>query len=163
MAIGNAQARCLVSLLRRTGWKIACAESCTGGMIAQTITSVPGASDVFDGGIVSYSNAVKIACLGVRKETLAAHGAVSSETAAEMAAGVCRLMEAQIGISVTGIAGPGGGSEEKPVGLVWFGLYQNGRVQTYAAHFAGNRTQVRQAAVRYALELALASVEKDVP
>lgn len=162
MAIGNAQARELITLLHKAKRKIATAESCTGGMIAEAITSVPGSSDVFDGGIVSYANAVKHACLGVREETLAAHGAVSAETAAEMAAGVCRLMGAQIGVAVTGIAGPGGGSETKPVGLVWFGICVDGRVQTQSRRFSGNRTQVRHAAVRHALSLAIAAAREEI-
>ncbi|HET9538525.1 MAG TPA: CinA family protein [Mesorhizobium sp.] len=104
----------------------ATAESCTGGMIISTLTDIPGSSSMVDRGFVTYSNDAKIEMLGVSPVTLDAHGAVSRETAIEMAAGALARSHAGIAISVTGIAGPDGGSEEKPVGLVWFGLAQTG-------------------------------------
>lgn len=111
-----------VDLLRASGLKTAVAESCTGGYLAKRITDVPGSSDVFECGIVSYANAVKAKVLGVKEETLAQYGAVSPQTAREMADGVRALSGADIGVSLTGIAGPGGGSQEKPVGLVYLGI-----------------------------------------
>lgn len=111
-----------VELLRASGLKTAVAESCTGGYLAKRITDVPGSSDVFECGVVSYANAVKAKVLGVKEETLAQYGAVSPQTAREMADGVRALSGADIGVSLTGIAGPGGGSQEKPVGLVYLGI-----------------------------------------
>lgn len=111
-----------VDLLRASGLKTAVAESCTGGYLAKRITDVPGSSDVFECGVVSYANAVKAKVLGVKEETLAQYGAVSPQTAQEMADGVRTLSGADIGVSLTGIAGPGGGSQEKPVGLVYLGI-----------------------------------------
>ena len=141
----------LVDLLRAQGLTCATAESCTGGGVGAAITSVPGSSDVFLGGVVSYANAVKQGVLGVSPETLATVGAVSSETAAQMADGVRRLLKADLAVSVTGIAGPGGGSAEKPVGLVWFGLATKDGVRTERAIFTGDRAAVRAQAVTHAL------------
>ena len=112
----------VVKLLREKGKNIALAESCTGGYIAKRITDVPGSSEVFEYGIVSYSNDVKMKLLGVRSETIEQYTEVSEQTAAEMAEGVRRLSGADIGISVTGISGPGGGTEDKPVGLAYIGF-----------------------------------------
>lgn len=112
----------VVKLLRENGKKIALAESCTGGYIAKRITDVPGSSEVFECGIVSYSNEVKMKLLGVRSETIEQYTEVSEQTAAEMADGVRRVSGADIGISVTGISGPGGGTEDKPVGLAYIGF-----------------------------------------
>src|SRR5207302_1992706 len=107
----------VLRLLRERGWTLATAESCTGGMVAERLTTVPGASDVFVGSVVAYSNEVKERELGVT--TLAEFGAVSAETAAAMAAGVRERLRADVGVAVTGVAGPGGGTPEKPVGLVY--------------------------------------------
>lgn len=115
-----------VKLLRENGKKIALAESCTGGYIAKRITDVPGSSEVFEYGIVSYSNEVKMKLLGVRSETIEQYTEVSEQTAAEMAEGVRRLSGADIGISVTGVSGPGGGTEDKPVGLAYIGFSHQG-------------------------------------
>lgn len=117
----------LLAHLRARGWKLATAESCTGGLIAALFTGVAGASDVFERGFVTYSNAAKIGLLNVDFETLLRHGAVSAETARAMAAGACRASAADIAVAVTGIAGPGGGTSEKPVGLVYIGLAAPGR------------------------------------
>lgn len=106
-------------LLIEKNLSISCAESCTGGMFAQTLTDIPGISDVFDRGIVTYSNEAKMEELGVKKATLDKYGAVSEQTAVEMAEGIQRVSKTRIGVSVTGVAGPGGGSIEKPVGLVY--------------------------------------------
>lgn len=111
-----------VAALARAGLRLSLAESCTGGLIAKLITDVPGASDVFWGSIVSYSNEVKMSVLGVSPYTLAEHGAVSGECALEMADGSRRVCHSDIAVSVTGIAGPGGGTPEKPVGTVWVGI-----------------------------------------
>jgi len=116
----------VVKLLRENGKKIALAESCTGGYIAKRITDVPGSSEVFEYGIVSYSNDVKMKLLGVRRETIEQYTEVSEQTAAEMAEGVRRLSGADIGISVTGVSGPGGGTEDKPVGLSYIGFSHQG-------------------------------------
>ena len=117
----------LLEACRRDGIMLATAESCTGGMIVAALTDIPGSSAVVDRGFVTYSNEAKMEMLGVRRATLDAHGAVSRETALEMAAGALARSRAGIALAVTGIAGPGGGSAEKPVGLVWFGLALTGQ------------------------------------
>jgi nicotinamide-nucleotide amidase len=117
----------LIATLRGRGWKLATAESCTGGLIAATITEVAGASDVFERGFVTYSNAAKIGDLGVPFETLYRHGAVSAEVAEAMAMGTLRASAADLAVSVTGIAGPSGGTPQKPVGLVYIGWAARGQ------------------------------------
>lgn len=144
-------AKTLVDLLSARELVCATAESCTGGGVASAITDVPGSSAVFAGGVVSYANEVKHDVLGVKEETLAEFGAVSAETAAQMAAGVRSLMKCDLAVSLTGIAGPGGGSAEKPVGLVWFGLADGRGVRTEKAIFSGERDEVRHKAVIHAL------------
>lgn len=147
----------VLEALRHRGWRLATAESCTGGLIAGALTEVAGASDVFDRGFVTYSNAAKIELLGVSPATLAAHGAVSEEVAAEMAQGALERSDAQIALSVTGIAGPGG-SEHKPEGRVCFGLAHGGMVRTETCEFgAPGRSLVRAAAVRHGLAMVLAA------
>ncbi len=141
------------SLLEK-GLKIATAESCTGGMIAAKITSVSGASGCFDAGVVTYSNEQKHKLLGVSKKTLKNHGAVSKETALEMCRGVRKLAKADIGISVTGIAGPTGGTPEKPVGTVWIGVCGKEICKAERFLFDGNRDEVREQTAVKALELA---------
>jgi nicotinamide-nucleotide amidase len=121
------EAERLIAALRARGWKLATAESCTGGLIAATFTEVAGASDVFDRGFVTYSNAAKLGDLGVDFETLHRYGAVSAEVAEAMAAGALRASAADVAIAVTGIAGPGGGTAEKPVGLVYIGWASRGK------------------------------------
>ncbi len=130
---------------------VATAESCTGGLIAGRITSAPGSSDIFPGGIVSYANEVKSRDLGVQEATLAAHGAVSRETAAEMAVGARSHFGTTYGLSVTGIAGPGGGSDEKPVGLVYIGLATATGVEVQRHQFRGTRTIIRERSAQAAL------------
>ena len=141
----------LVALLDARGLVCATAESCTGGGIGSAITSILGSSSVFAGGVVSYANEVKRDVLGVPEAVLIGKGAVSPECAAAMADGVRKLTNADIAVSVTGIAGPGGGSAEKPVGLVWFGVATAEGVRTEKAIFPGGRNQVRAAAVTHAL------------
>ncbi|MHA7886493.1 CinA family protein [Roseicyclus sp.] len=147
----------VLDALRRRGWRLATAESCTGGMIAAALTEVPGASDVVDRGFVTYSNAAKTEMLGVRPATLQAHGAVSEPVAAEMAHGALARAQAEIAVSVTGIAGPGG-SDHKPEGRVCFGLAHGGRVLTETREFGAiGRAEVRAAALRHALAMLLAA------
>ena len=141
----------LVALLKAQGLTCATAESCTGGGVGSAITAVPGSSAVFAGGVISYSNDVKRDVLGVSSDILQNVGAVSSETAAQMAAGARRLLKTDLAVSLTGIAGPDGGSEEKPVGLVWFGLATKDDVRTEKCIFRGDRAQVRAQAITHAL------------
>ena len=135
------------------GYRLTCAESCTGGLLAGALTAVAGASACFLGGVVSYDNRIKNRILGVPEETLNRVGAVSSECAAAMAEGVRRLMQADFAVSITGIAGPGGGTPDKPVGLVHFGLATPTRTETFKRIFSGDRAAVRQQAVAFALTL----------
>ncbi len=131
---------------------ISCAESCTGGLLAGTLINYPGISEVFIEGAVTYSNEAKMKRLGVKTETLEKYGAVSSQTAMEMAQGIANSANTNIGISTTGIAGPGGGTDEKPVGLVYVGLCINGIVKSKELHLAGDRQKVRNRAVFLALD-----------
>jgi nicotinamide-nucleotide amidase len=139
--------------LKANGKKIATAESCTGGWIAQTITDVPGSSAWFDRGFITYSNAAKVQMLGVSPKTLEDYGAVSAETATEMAAGALAHSDADIAVAVTGIAGPDGGTAEKPVGTVFIAWAdKNGVVKAVRKQFSGNRRQIREQTVRSAIE-----------
>lgn len=148
------------TLLRERGETIAVAESCTGGRIAASLVRPAGASDVFLGGIVAYDNGVKIEQLGVNEATLGAHGAVSEATVLEMARGVRERLKASIGIATTGIAGPTGGSDEKPVGLVWFAI-DDGRAATARSfQFRGDRDAVQRRAAMMALGLVWNSLRK---
>ncbi|MBS5308781.1 competence/damage-inducible protein A [Clostridium tertium] len=132
---------------------ISTAESCTGGMIAASLISYPGISDVFKEGAVTYSNESKMKRLGVRKETLDRYGAVSEETAREMAIGIAREANTDISISTTGIAGPGGGTDEKPVGLVYIGVFIKGKVVVNKFNFTGNRERIRRKTTMNALNI----------
>ncbi|WON76393.1 nicotinamide-nucleotide amidase [Serratia sp. UGAL515B_01] len=135
---------------------ITCAESCTGGGIAKAITDIAGSSAYFERGFVTYSNAAKHELLGVAETTLSAHGAVSENVVREMAVGALKAANADLAISVSGIAGPDGGSEDKPVGTVWFGFAtRSGRVLTRKMHFAGDRDAVRLQATIFALQTTL--------
>ncbi len=132
---------------------LATAESCTGGWIAQVVTSVPGSSAWFDRGFVTYSNQAKQEMLGVAPETLAAHGAVSAQVAAEMAAGALSHSQAWVTLAVTGVAGPGGGSEDKPVGTVYLAWARRDQAPLIQRRqFAGDREEIRRQTVRVALE-----------
>lgn len=139
--------------LRDRGFKIAVAESCTGGILGARLTAVPGSSDVVLGGVVAYANEVKINQLGVAAATIAAHGAVSVEVAREMALGAAARFGADVAVSITGIAGPGGGSEEKPVGTVCLGLAVQGEVSAIRIVTVGDRAEIRQRAAQAALNL----------
>ena len=142
----------VIARCRELGRKLAVAESCTGGMIGERITSIPGSSDIFVGGVIAYDNVVKKNALGVSAETLERHGAVSEQVALEMAAGVKQKLKADVGISVTGIAGPGGGTAEKPVGLVWIVVDTN-EAKARRFHLIGDRHEIRQRAAQAALEM----------
>lgn len=154
-------ARELVNVLKEKKLSISAAESCTGGLFAAAIVSVPGASDVFNESYVTYSNEAKMKNIGVRGETLKEHGAVSEQTAKEMAAGCARASGAELAVSITGIAGPDGGSPKKPVGLVYTGCALCGRVFVEKNIFKGDREQVRNAAAKQALEFALEIVRRN--
>ena len=147
----NRVAENLVELLKARGLVCATAESCTGGGVGSAITAVPGSSAVFAGGVISYSNEVKRDVLGVSAEALERYGAVSPQVAEQMADGARRLLKTDLAVSLTGIAGPDGGSDEKPVGLVWFGLSTPDGTRTEKAIFRGDRAQVRAQAVVHAL------------
>ena len=145
-------AKRLAARLKGANATLATAESCTGGWAAQVVTSVAGSSAWFDRGFVTYSNAAKQEMLGVRPETLSVHGAVSEETAREMARGALQRSRATVALSITGVAGPGGGSQEKPVGMVCFAWSRGGEVRSETRHFAGDRESVRRQSVILALE-----------
>jgi nicotinamide-nucleotide amidase len=145
-------------LLNRGEWLVT-AESCTGGWVAQTVTAISGSSTWFDRGFVSYSNAAKIDMLGVSEATLARHGAVSEATARAMAQGALKNSRGDWAVAITGIAGPSGGSDEKPVGTVCFSWAQrDGGCEALTCQFAGSRTEVREQAVRLALSGTLKRV-----
>jgi len=159
----HSNAKKLYDILNRKSLTIATAESCTGGMIGMTLTSVPGMSECYGYGVITYANEAKERLLCVSHTTLIEYGAVSRETACEMADGVIKLSNSDIAISVTGIAGPGGGTKEKPVGLVYIGIAQKGKAtKVYKNNFAGSRDDVREKTVIRALELAIqALTEKE--
>ena len=150
-------AQTVLEACRARGWHVATAESCTGGLVAGALTAIAGSSDVVERGFVTYSNVAKSEMLGVSPTTIAAHGAVSPETAAAMAQGALARAPVDLTISVTGVAGPGGGSVAKPVGLVIFGLARrNGPCRTERHVFDGDRSSMRQGALQMALELLAA-------
>lgn len=145
----------LVSLLTERGETMCCAESCTGGLIGASITDIPGASACFLGSAVTYSNEAKQRLLGVREDTLIAHGAVSEDTAREMALGAAGLFGSDYSVAVTGIAGPGGATETKSVGLVYIAVSDGSRVVVERNVFDGDRQQVRGSTVREACSLLI--------
>lgn len=152
-------AEILIDVAREKGLKIASAESCTGGNIAHAITAVPGASEVFNGAVVSYSNEVKISLLHVDTETIKSLGAVSEPVAAMMASGALEACCADVAVSTSGIAGPGGGTAEKPVGTVCMGVAVRGRkTETFTFHFSGDRSRIIDSATRRALILAIKAI-----
>jgi PncC family amidohydrolase len=153
--------------LREYGLRLAVAESCTGGLIGHRITNIPGSSTYYMGSITAYAYEAKVRLVNVKWETLESHGAVSSDTVAEMAVGVRRALAADIGISVSGIAGPGGGTPDKPVGLVYFGLSSGKndhgpfRLGVWTRHqrFDGDRVAVKEQAADFALRFVLDLLE----
>lgn len=142
--------------LSESGKAVATAESCTGGWLAKAITDIAGSSAVFGYGIVSYSNGAKESIIGVQNKTLEDYGSVSAEVVTEMAKGTLRLSGADIAVAISGVAGPDGGTKEKPVGTVWFGWAvrdgTNAKVDTRCERFTGDRELIREASVAYALQ-----------
>jgi len=141
----------LGNALRARGWTVSCAESCTGGGIAYALTSIAGSSDWFNQSWVTYSNEAKMRALGVTSSTLKTFGAVSQQTVEEMALGVRDESNAELVVTVSGIAGPGGGTKEKPVGTVWFGFLCGKSTQTIERVFTGERISVRKQAINFAI------------
>ena len=141
----------IAAQLQARGWMLATAESCTGGMVAAACTDLAGSSQWFERGFVSYSNAAKTELLGVPAELIAQHGAVSEAVARAMAEGALVHSHAQVSLAVTGVAGPSGGSADKPVGTVWFGWCVAGQTHSEVRHFAGDRAAVRRATLQHAL------------
>jgi nicotinamide-nucleotide amidase len=141
--------------LRERKYRIAVAESCTGGMLGMRLTQFGGSSDVVAGGVISYDNAVKTQQLGVRASLIESHGAVSEEVAREMAAGARTRLLVDVGVSITGVAGPGGGTPQKPVGMVWLGVDVRGQVETQLIRTIGDRQEIRQRSTQAALALLL--------
>ena len=151
----------LAELLLNRGLTISTAESCTGGMVAAELTAIPGSSKWFDSGFVTYSNQAKQTMLGVSLAALQSKGAVSAEVVAEMAAGAVQRSEAQIAVSISGLAGPGGGSVEKPVGTVWMGwALPEGKIETEKFSFSGDRASVREQATRQVLSSLIDRLKK---
>jgi nicotinamide-nucleotide amidase len=150
-------AQAALDACRARGWRVATAESCTGGLVTAALTAIAGSSEVVERGFVTYSNEAKSELLGVPPEMIAAHGAASAETAAAMAEGALARAPVDLAVSVAGVAGPGGGSPEKPVGLVHFGLARRGMApRTECRVFPGDRAAVRDAALELALGLLAA-------
>jgi nicotinamide-nucleotide amidase len=149
-----AQAAKLISDCSARGFKLACAESCTGGLLVALLTEIPGSSSVVDRGFVTYSNEAKVELLGIPLDIVEKHGAVSEQTACAMALGALTRSAADLAVSITGIAGPGGGSELKPVGLVHIASAIRGKNLSHRRHvFQGNRSEVRLSAVAEALRM----------
>lgn len=146
-------AEVVLDAARALSLHIAVAESCTGGMLGERLTAIPGSSDVFLGGVIAYDNSVKESQLGVSRDTLASVGAVCEEVARQMATGVRGRLAADIGVGITGIAGPGGGSPEKPVGTVWVAVDVQGDVRVFGGRLIGDRAEIRFRATQVALEL----------
>ena len=149
----------LYELLKKENFKISTAESCTGGMIGATLTSIPGISSYYEYGFVTYSNEAKQKLLGVKEETLNKFGAVSAQTVLEMAEGALKVSGSDIAVSVSGIAGPGGATPEKPVGLVYIGLATKNKQLFSRFVFKGNREEVRQQTVNSVLEMIINQIE----
>ena len=146
----------LINLLAKKKLKISIAESCTGGLLASTITSVSGASRIFNLGLVTYSNQAKIKVLKVNKNIIRKYGAVSHECCLEMVKNLSKISKANINVSITGVAGPKGGTKQKPVGLVYIGIKKVNKIQVNKYMFKGNnRTSIQKATVRKALDLVL--------
>ncbi len=150
----------LVDILKKYGLTVATAESCTGGLLSGSIINVPGASEVIGTGIVTYSNDAKRKYLGVKRSTLKKHGAVSSKCASQMARGICAQTGADVGIATTGIAGPDGGTVEKPVGLVYIACFAKGKVRIARCDLSGDREQIRKKAVERARAMSYGFIKK---
>ncbi len=159
--LGDSVARAVGRLLSDRQESVAVGESCTGGLVTARLTAVPGASAYVLGGVVAYADEVKVEFLAVERGLLRRHGAVSGPAAEAIAAGAAARLGAHWGVGVTGIAGPGGGSEEKPVGTVWVAVSHNGRSWSERHHFPGDRDSVRRASVDVALELLLRRLQAD--
>lgn len=142
----------LLEILKSRKERLCTAESCTGGLIASEIVRVPGSSEAFDGGVVSYSNQVKHDILGVSESSLSEHGAVSSEVVGQMAMGALQKFRCDYAVATSGVAGPGGGTTEKPVGLVWFGIATKQGLKTFYKIFQGSRSEIREKSVFYILD-----------
>ena len=153
------QLQTLANNLSAQNLKVTCAESCTGGLLAANLTRLPGSSAWFDMGFVTYSNEAKQQMLNVNPTTLAHYGAVSEEVVREMALGALIASKADYALSISGVAGPSGGSEEKPVGLVWFGVASKKRIWAEFKVFNGDRDQVRAQAVQHAIQLLLSKLD----
>lgn len=153
------QLQTLANNLSTQNLKVTCAESCTGGLLAANLTRLPGSSAWFDMGFVTYSNEAKQQMLNVNPTTLAHYGAVSEEVVREMALGALIASKADYALSISGVAGPSGGSEEKPVGLVWFGVASKKRIWAEFKVFNGDRDQVRAQAVQHAIQLLLSKLD----
>ncbi|MFA6931248.1 MAG: CinA family protein [Lentisphaeria bacterium] len=153
-------ARAVGQKLKAAGWLLAAAESCTGGGVAAVLTEIPGSSEWFAGGLVTYSNDWKKRLLGVREETLASHGAVSQETVAEMLTGLLKKHKVQAALAVSGIAGPGGAVPGKPVGTVFMGVACKGKTHIQCCLFPGNRVAVREQSVGMTLRMLLQLLEE---
>lgn len=149
--------------LQAKGWMLATAESCTGGWVGEVVTAVAGSSKWFDRGFITYSNASKIELLGIRNETLDSHGAVSEAIATEMADGALKRSQANITVAITGIAGPDGGSADKPVGTVCFAWATANETSCITALFEGDRQTIRQQAVLFALKGVLQRILSQTP
>ena len=156
-------AKTLGERLKATNALLVTAESCTGGWVAQVVTSIAGSSEWFERGFVTYSNASKTELLGVREQTLQRHGAVSEETAREMALGALARSRGSIALAITGVAGPGGGSRDKPVGMVCFAWAWEGKATSETCRFPGDRQSVRRQSVIHALEGLLKRLDSRVP
>jgi nicotinamide-nucleotide amidase len=151
----------LAALLQDRGWMLATAESCTGGMIAARCTDLAGSSNWFERGFVTYSNEAKTELLAVDDALLQQYGAVSEVVARAMAFGAVRHSRARVSVAVTGVAGPSGGSKDKPVGTVWFAFMVDGRLTSETRHFPGDRAAVREATVTHALDGLLLRITRD--
>jgi PncC family amidohydrolase len=158
----SAPSRKLGKALRKKKLTLAVAESCTGGLIGGAITGVAGSSDYFQGGVISYDNRIKAQVLGVPQRVLDKHGAVSAQTVVAMARGVRKLMRTDCAIAVSGIAGPGGGTKEKPVGLVYLGIAIRRRAYAFEERFKGNRDDIREQAVKKAFERMIEMLDQPV-
>ena len=156
----NGTVQDLANTLRQLSWQLCTAESCTGGLIAGACTDLAGSSDWFDRGFVTYSNAAKVEMLSVPLHLIDQHGAVSEPVARAMAEGALAHSKAQVSVAVTGVAGPSGGSADKPVGTVWFAWGLNGKTSSERQHFDGDRAAVRGATVLHALSGLMARLIK---